>query len=122
MYLSLRGDYVPRRTYLHAAEVGSTDDTSLLCHTNAPGTIRPGRSHSHSGGEWFSPSGARIGNPDVPGFTRNRDPMVVRLLSKTESGETPEEEGVYCCKVDDGDSVNHRVCVGLYNDGGGMYV
>ena len=92
-------------------DIGSTDDTALLCHTNEP-------SRHDSEGDWFAPSGTKVGNytdsipRDVPGFGRNRDPHVVRL--KRSSDGTPPE-GVYKCVVNDTTDINQTVYVGIYS-------
>ena len=99
------------------SDIGSTDDTALLCHTNRP---RP-PGNRHSGGDWFAPDGTRVGNigtTDVPGFGRNRDPMVVRLLRNTGTG-TPAQ-GIYWCSIMDADGNDKIVHAGLYNDGEGI--
>ena len=73
-------------------DIGSTDDTALLCHTNQP-------SRRDSEGDWFAPNGTKVGNytdsmpRDVPGFGRTRSPHVVRLKRPP--------EGVYKCVVRD---------------------
>ena len=91
--------------------IGSTDDSALLCHTNRP----PPPDSAHSEGDWFAPDGDRVGsNPPVPGFTRNRGPMVVRL--KRTSGTAPE--GIYQCTIDDAASTRQIVYVGIYRNGG----
>ena len=95
-------------------DIGSTDDTALLCHTNNP----PSPDTRTSGGDWFGPDGKRVGDvkkSDVPGFVRNRGPYVVRL--KRSSTGTPSE-GIYKCIIQDNTTVNQTVYVGLY----GMYV
>ena len=62
-------------SYVVMDDIGSTDDTALLCHTNEP-------SRRDSEGDWFAP---KVGNytdsmpRDVPGFGRTRGPHVVRL-------------------------------------------
>ena len=108
VYLSLNGTVIPNNGYVEISDIGSDDDTALLCHTNQP----PPPGCANSGGDWFAPDGTRVSGSDVPGFTRNRDPMVVRL--KRTSGTPPE--GIYQC---DHASSLHRVSVGLYNTGGG---
>ena len=94
------------------SEIGSTDNTALLCITN-----RPAPSGGTSGGDWFAPDGDQVGGPgsDVPGFDRNRAPMIVRLRR---NGGTPEE-GIYHCEVEDADIITQTLYVGLYNSGGG---
>ena len=76
---------------MEISDVGSTDDFALLCHTNFP----PPPGSPHSGGDWFAPGGTRVDGTAVPGVTRNRDPMVVRL--KRASGTPPE--GIYECTI-----------------------
>ena len=51
---------------------------------------------------------------DVQGVTRNRDPMVVRLLMA--SGDPPE--GIYHCVIQNITGVNQTAYVGLYRNGG----
>ena len=93
------------------SDIGTAgDDTALLCHTNRP----PPTGSSHSGGNWF----ARDGTAAVPGFTRNRGPMVVRLYRNTATG--PPAEGIYYCQIQDDTDTLHTVTVGLYNSAEGM--
>ena len=90
-------------------DIGSTDDTALLCHTNKvlPKVI---------GGDWFDPDGTKVGSytdsmpRDVPGFGRTRSPHVVRL--KRSSDGTPPE-GTYKCVVSDTTDTNQTVYVGI---------
>ena len=119
VYLSLNGTVIPNHGYVEIDDVGSTydsyigstDDSALLCHTNRP----PPPDSAHSEGDWFAPDGDRVGsNPPVPGFTRNRGPMVVRL--KRTSGTAPE--GIYQCTIDDAASTRQIVYVGIYRNGG----
>ena len=108
VYLSLNGIVIPNNGYVEISDIGSDDDTALLCHTNQPGS-------ANSGGNWYGPDETRVSGSDVPGFTRNRDPMVVRL--KRTSGTPPE--GIYRCTIDDAASTPQTVYVGLYNTGEG---
>ena len=97
---------------MEISDIGSTDDTALLCHTNRP---RLPHSH-HSGGDWFAPDGTRVNLDDVPGFTRDRRSMVARLRRTT---GTPHE-GIYWCSIQDATSVQYTFYVGLYNNGVGI--
>ena len=117
MYLSLNDDIIPNHGYVVISDIGSTDDTALICHTNRPATLN---NNAHSGGDWFAPSGMTVdfGGNDVPGFKRNRGPMMVRLLRNTATG-TPSE-GIYHCLVEDDMLTAHTVHVGLFNSGGGI--
>ena len=88
-------------------DIGSTDDTALLCHTNKvlPKVI---------GGDWFDPDGTEVRNINnprgVPGVERNRGPHVIRL--KRSSDGTPPE-GMYKCVVTDTTDTNQTVYVGI---------
>ena len=97
------------------SDIGSTDDTALLCHTNRP---PPPGGPNHSGGDWYGPDGTRV--TTVPGFQRNRSPMVVRLKKSTSTG-TPSE-GMYKCSIQDAESSPQTLYVGLYNSGGGNII
>ena len=115
VYLSLNGKVIPNHGYVGISDIGSSDTTALLCHTN-----RPAPDGATSGGDWFAPDGDRVGIPgstNVPGFERTRVSMLVRL--RRNSG-TPNE-GIYQCEVNDATDTPQTVFVGLYNTGGGMY-
>ena len=99
------------------SDIGSSDDTALLCITNRPPSIYGNR--PHSGGDWYSPDGTRVGiadHNDVQGLDRSRGPMVVRLRR---SGSGTPTEGIYHCIIEDSTSMFKTVDVGLYNSGGG---
>ena len=111
VHLSLRNELIPNNSYVVMDDIGSTDVTALLCHTNEP-------SRRASEGDWFAPNGAKVGNytdsisRDVPRFGRNRGPHLVRL--KRSSDGTPPE-GVYKCVVRDTTDTNQTVYVGIYS-------
>ena len=111
VYLSLNGTVIPNHGYVDINGIGSIDDFALLCHTNFP----PPPGSATSGGDWFAPDGTKIPSSDVPGFTRSRYPMVVRLKR---TSDTPPE-GIYECTIQDATSTVQIVYVGLYNTGGG---
>ena len=98
------------------SDIGSTDDTSLICHTNRPATLS---NNAHSGGDWFAPDETRVNGNAVPGFRRHRVPMMVRLLRNTATD--PPSEGIYHCLVEDSTLTKQTLYVGLYNTGGGIY-
>ena len=115
VFLSLNRAVIPNNGHLYISDIGSTDGTALLCITNRP----PPSSGNppHSGGDWFAPDKTRVDDTDVPGFGKNRGPMVVRLLRR--ESETPTE-GIYQCIIEDGSTLGLKtVNVGLYNSGGG---
>ena len=117
VYLSLNREVIPNHGYVKINDIGSSDTTALFCHTNRP----PPPGSAHSGGDWFAPDGDRVGaaDSDVPGFERNRGPMVVRLRSS--SGSAPDE-GIYQCVIyEQGVIDTTKVYAGLYNSGRGMH-
>ena len=114
VYLSLNGTVIPNHGYVEISDVGSNDDSALLCHSNFP----PPSGSATSGGDWFAPDGTNIPSSAVPGFTRNRGPMVVRL--KRASGTPPE--GIYRCEIEEADDTLQTAYVGLYNAGAGRVI
>ena len=113
-FLGLRGDIIANHGYVMIGDIGFTDDKALLCYTNRP----PLSNGTDSGGDWFAPDGTRVADTDVPGVTRNRGPMVVRLLRDAESGTPPE--GIYHCVIEDDTLTQQVLYVGIYNNGGGI--
>ena len=113
VYLSLNDDIIPSHGYVVISDIGSTDDTALICHTNCPASYN----NAHSGGDWFAPDDVRVNDNDVPGFRRNRHPMIVRLLRNTATD--PPSEGIYQCLVEDDTNTLRIFHIGLYNNGEG---
>ena len=110
VYLTLNDKFIPNHGYVVISDIGSTDGTALLCHTNHP----PPFGSQHSRGDWYAPDGTRVNMNDVPGVTRTRGSMVVRLRPST---CTPPE-GIYRCEINDNTETQRTVYVGLYSDGG----
>ena len=118
VYLSLDGIVIPNHGYVEIGDIGSiSDNKALLCHTNGPATLG-NIPYLHSGGEWYASNGNRVGGtPPVPGVSRTRGPMVVRLKR---TGTPPE--GIYQCEIEDADNTLQTVYVGLYNAGAGRVI
>ena len=99
------------------SDIGSTDNTGLICHTNRP--IMMGQ--HHSGGDWYASDGTRVDDVDsVPGFKRNRGPMIIRLWRYTATD--PPSEGMYHCVIKDYRATPQTVYVGLYHSGRGVCI
>ena len=100
---------------MEISDIGSSDTTALLCHTNRP----PPYGGTSSGGEWFAPNGTRVGglDSDVPEFDGIRGPMVLRLRRRTTSTIA---EGDNWCTVNDDAGKAHTVHVGLFNSTEGI--
>ena len=119
VYLSLKNDIIPNHGYVMISDIGSTDDTALICRTNRPANLINSLGYTNSGGNWFAPNGMTLdfGGRTVPGLRRTRDPMMVRLLRNTAT-DAPSE-GIYHCLVEDNTLTEQTVYVGLYSSGGG---
>ena len=116
VYLSLNIDIIPNHGYVMISDIGSTDETALICHTNYPATLG---NNAHSGGDWYAPDGTRVNSNDVPGFRRSRGPMIVRLYRDTATD--PPSEGIYECLVEDDTDTVQSLYVGLYGSGEGTF-
>ena len=118
VYLSLNDVIIPNNSHVVISDIGSTENTALICNTNRP--VIDKMNKRHSGGDWYGPSGTRVGgmgSDDVLGFVRTRGPMVVRLLRNTATD--PPSEGIYHCVVEDDTMTEDTLYIGLYNSGGG---
>ena len=111
VFFRLNGAVIPNHGYVAISDIGSTDDTALLCVTNRP----PPSGSTTSGGDWYAPDRTRVDGTSVPGVTRTRGYKIVRLRRTT--GTAPE--GIYRCSVTDAASTLQTVFVGLYNTGKG---
>ena len=121
MYFSLNDVIIHNHGYVVISDIGSTENTALICNTNRPVIDRFNK--RHSGGDWYGPSGTRVGgmgSDDVPGFVRTRGPMIVRLLRNTATD--PPSEGIYHCVVEDDTMTEHTLYVGLYNSENGKVI
>ena len=116
VFLSLNGKVIPNHGYVKISDIGFSNSTALVCHTNRP----PPPGSAHSGGNWFAPDGTKVGavgSTGVSGFVKSRGLVVVRLRRWT-SGPAPDE-GIYKCSIRDGISTYKSLYIGLYNGGGG---
>ena len=118
VYLSLNDVTIPNNSHVVISDIGSTENTALICNTNYVVIID--LKIQNSEGDWYGLNGTKVGgmgSDDVPGFVRTRGPMVVRLLRNTATD--PPSEGIYHCVVEDDTMTEHTLYVGLYNSGGG---
>ena len=116
VYLSLNDDIIPNHGYVVMSDIGSTDNTALICHTNRPATLRNYAGDHTSGGEWFAPDQTVVFSTDVPGLRKNRGPGMLRLFRVT---GTPTE-GIYNCIIEDATYTEQTIFVGIYNSGQGI--
>ena len=129
VYLSLNRNVLPSHSYLEMNDIGSANETALLCIT----------SYLYNGSDevanWFGPDDTRVRYIDCqedqednynyckpplyPGFGRNRARArgIVRLIRNPDSGDPLE--GMYRCEILDTTSTLQTVYVGLYNMGQG---
>ena len=114
LFLSLNVSVIPNISRVVISDIGSTDNSALLCHTDLHIAGYP-----HSGGNWFGPDKTRVHGNDVSGFVRNRGPYVVRLL-RNYNDPTPPVEGIYTCNISDSSLIFRIFFVQLVAPGGGM--
>ena len=108
MYLSLNGITIPNNSYVDTNEIGSFVLDGLICHTNRPA------SGGNSGGNWYSPTGEQISlqfDSDQL-LTQYKAPLTVALYR---TSTTPPPVGIYYCVINDSQSIEHTLYVGLYN-------
>ncbi|CAI8031312.1 hypothetical protein GBAR_LOCUS17787 [Geodia barretti] len=113
VFFSLNGNIIPNHGYVAINDIGSTDNTALLCHTN-----RPPPNSGNSGGNWYAPDMTRINYDEINGVARNRGPTIVRLKRTTSTGTPPE--GIYLCEIMDAAFTLQLVYIGVYNSGEGI--
>ena len=93
MFLSLKGTVVANKSHVRVSDIGSTEDTALMCFTEyyIAGNLT-------SGGNWVAPDGSRVNDRGGTGFRRNRGRGVVRLI-RIEDKEP--SLGIYMCRIFD---------------------
>ena len=119
MFLSLNDIVIPNHNYVMISDIGSTNNSALLCNAKLP--VK--NNQHYAGGDWYGPHGDRVGgvgSDNVPGFIRTRYHMIVRLLRNTATD--PPSEGIYHCMVEDNTLTEHTLYVGLYNGENGELV
>ena len=105
MYLNFGGENLPTNGYVAISELGTTEETALVCRTNRP---------SIDGG-WLSPSGTMINPQSSQGFYSSVGSDGILLLK----GSGIPVEGIYTCRAVDKSLTAQTVFVGLYDIGGG---
>ena len=114
VYLSHNNVIIPNHGYVTINDIGSNDMSALICNTNSTASGR-------KLGDWFSPSGDKVGgmgngpNSDnyVPGLFKTRESKKLKLLRATTSSPP---EGIYHCQVNNNTRQTfQKLCVGLYN-------
>ena len=118
VYLSLNGAILSNNSHVLISDIGSTDNTALICNTNHP-PVYGTSDDLHSGGEWYTPNGKAV----KAGFLINRAPRMVRL--KRNMATDPPSEGIYSCVVNVSAYAKNKqktVYVGLYNNREGIYI
>ena len=113
VYLSLNNVIIPNHGYVTINDIGSNDMSALICNTNSTASNK-------ELGDWFSPSGAKVGGINsgpnsenyIPGLFRTREPKRLQLLRVTTG---PPPEGIYHCEVNNTRETFQKLYVGLYN-------
>ena len=93
VFLSLKGAVIANKSHVRVSDIGSTEDTALMCFTEY--YIAGDRT---SGGNWSAPDGSRVNDSGGTGFRRSRGRGVVRLI-RIEDKEP--SLGIYMCRIFD---------------------
>ena len=95
LFLSLRGTPIDSDGFVDVYDIGSSNDTALLCLTNETDCCTMGL------GVWQFPNGTvllthhSLGGGAYTGFGRNRGPSVVRLFRFN----SPPQRGRFSCDL-----------------------
>ncbi|XP_064386526.1 sushi, von Willebrand factor type A, EGF and pentraxin domain-containing protein 1-like isoform X2 [Halichondria panicea] len=115
LFLSLQGiSYTTNNSNIQVTRIGTTNDTSLTCHTDSITCCRG--IHNPDGnagfGEWFFPNGTEIARNRVTGsgFYWVRNLQAVRLYRQD---DIQSPVGRYCCRIPDSGGVLRTVCANL---------
>ena len=112
MYLNFGGENFPTHGYVAISELGTTEDTALVCRTDQANCC----DGDNIEGGWFNPNGTMVEfNDSSQGFYSSVGSDGVRLLR----GSAIPVEGIYTCRATDSSSTTQTVFIGLYNEDGG---
>ena len=118
LFLSLQGiSYTTNNSNIQVTRIGTTNDTSLTCHTDSITCCRG--IHNPDGnagfGEWFFPNGTEIARNRVTGsgFYWVRNLQAVRLYRQD---DIQSPVGRYCCRIPDSGGVLRTVCANLTSE------
>ena len=111
MYLNFGGENLPTNGYVAISELGTTEETALVCRTNQPD------GDSVDGG-WFTPNRTMIefNANSSQGFYSSVGSDGILLLR----GSGIPVEGIYSCRAVDKSLTAQSVFVGLYDIEGGQ--
>ena len=116
-YFSLNGDIIPNNGYVVISDIGYSDNSALICHTDRS----PDDGDSNSGGDWFTSTGNRVGQLPTgvdTGFRKSKAPYIIRLKRRRDTTTTPVE-GIYECLIKDSTNKLVVLNVGVYQTGYG---
>ena len=113
VYLNFGGENLPTHSYVAISELGTTEDTALVCRTDQANCCNGDIIE----GGWFNPDGTMVefNANSSQGFYSSVDSKGVHLLR----GSGIPVEGIYTCRATDSSSTTNSVFIGLYNEDGG---
>ena len=98
---------------VNISDIGNTNSEALLCLTNSIRCCPINGAHE----EWYTPSGAPVGNSEVNAdFHRSSGPSVVYLLRLNDA---TSPTGVFRCAIPDASGTSQSIYVGVYPLGEG---
>ena len=114
VYLNFGGENLPTNGYVAISQLGTTEDTALVCRTNLANCC----DGDNIEGGWFNPNGTMVefNVNSSQGFYSSGGSDGILLLR----GSGFPMEGIYTCRTTDNSSTTRTAFVGLYNEDGGM--
>ena len=109
VYLSLEGQTIANNSYIDIDEIGISDDSTLMCHTN--------RTSSMVEGNWYYPNGTIVetegeSNMSDAFFRVNKTGGVISLF-KTSSNIASSETGQFYCIILNANNINQTLYVNI---------
>ena len=119
-YISFMGDILPNHAFVDLELVGTTENNSVICHTDLPTCCTSAQGPDR--GDWYFPDGAIL----PPANETNGSVYEVHLAQQVQLGRGAGSvvPGIYYCNISTnatnaGPSTNGEIAyVGLYSTGG----
>ena len=119
VFLSFQGiTYSTNDSNILVTRIGTTNDTSLTCHTDSTTCCRGVHNPGGSGfGEWISPDGTMVAQNS--GTTSNRFYWIrfYQVIRLYRYGAIQTPLGTYCCRIPDNTGSTKTICANLIGKG-----
>ena len=116
VFLSLQGiSYSTNNSNILVTGIGTSQESSLNCHTDSTTCCRDRDNPQGGSGEWLFPNGTRITENSIVGdrFYWVRNLQAVRLYRR---GDVQTPLGSYCCRIPNRHGNVVSVCANLIGE------